>query len=168
MTKFEMRSRDFSEFTVGTLASLTAGVIPTKIDGSRTQGCSIEKLRWSADWLGKTAGVGEGPLAFGLSYDCTIAEIAAFYAADPDGQDAELELARSQLPILELGRIGQSQISGLENPIIATRNASWPGWPIREGKALSHYMFNANPADPMATGMTFQLYTECYGEWRQD
>ncbi len=168
MTKYEMRSRDFSEFTVATLASLTAGLIATKIDAARLQGCTVEKLRWNADWLGKTSGVAEGPLAFGLSYDNTIAEIAAFYAADPQSQDDELELARSQLPIIELGRVGQSQISSLENPIVALRHGKWGGWPIREGKTLSHYIFNANPGDPFSTGMTFQLYTEILGEWRQD
>lgn len=164
----EMRSRDLSEFTVGTLASLTAGIIPTKIDAARLQGCDMRKIRWSADWLGKTAGVTEGPLVFGISMGNTIAEIAAYYAADPQGQGDELEMARSHFPILELGSIGQSQISGLENPIVVLREDSWPGWPTREGVGVDHYIFNKNPGSPMATGMFLQLETDIRGDWRQD
>ncbi len=167
--KYEMRSRDFSEFTVGTLAALTAGLISTKIDASRLQGCSIEKLRWTVDYVGKTIASTEGPIAFGLSLGNTIAEVAAFYAADPQGQDDELELARSQLPIIELGRIGQSQSTPAQGAeTAALKHGKWGGWPVREGVTLSHYIFNANPADAMATGMLLQLYTECLGGWRQD
>lgn len=167
--KFEMRSRDFTEFTLGTTAALTAVLGGTKIDAARLQGCSIEKLKWNCGILGKGGGVSEGPVAFGVSYDNTIAEIAAFYAADPQSQDDELELARSQLPILELGR--WSQQTPTDNAVTfgpALRNATWPGWPIREGKAWQHYFFNANPNDPLTTGGFMQLYTEAYGEWRQD
>ncbi len=166
-----MRSRDFTEFTLGTLASLTAMIAGTKIDGSRLQGCSIEKLRYAMSYFGKTAGAGEGPIAYGVSLGNTNAEIAAFYAADPQGQDDELELVRSQLPIIEFGRVGQVEQSTSVTPnAIGTKlqSAKWGGWPIREGVSWNHYVFNANPNDPLATGMLLQLYTEALGEWRQD
>ncbi len=169
--KYEMRSRDFTEFTLGTLASLTAIIAGTKIDASRLQGCSIEKLRYAVGLIGKTSGVSEGPVCYGVSMGNTIAEIAAFYAADPQGQDDELELARSQLPIIELGRFDQTSQSTetLVDPS-STRmmNGKWGGWPIREGVAWNHYVFNMNPNDPLSTGGFLQLYTEALGEWRQD
>jgi len=168
MAKFEMRSRDFSEFAVGTLASLTAGLISTKIDSSRLQGCIPRKMRWNADWLGKTQGVAEGPLAFGLSTGMTGTQIASAYSADPQSTFDTAEIEESQPRMLELGRIGQSQISALENPMIGLRTVKWPGWRVIEGITLSHYIFNANPGDPFSTGMTFQLYTETFGEWLDD
>ncbi len=168
-----MRSRDFSEFTVGTLASLTAQTSATKIDNARLQGCSLRKNRYKADWQGKTAGVNEGPLAFGVMLDMTGAEIALAYAADPQnsGSGEIVELASSHMPLIELGRIGQSSTNsggtGTGPMDAALRSFKFP-WDILEGEDWKHYLFNANPASPLTTGMTFQMYTECLGEWRND
>lgn len=171
MTKYEMRSRDFTEFTLGTLASLTAIIAGTKIDATRLQGCSVEKVRYSTGIIGKTGGVSEGPVAFGLSMGNTITEIAAFYAADPQSQSDELELAWSQLPIIELGRYQQNASVSTTTPAQADlplRHGKWGGWPIRQGIAMNHYVFNLNPNDALTTGGVLQLYTELLGEWRQD
>lgn len=169
--KYEMRSRDLTEFTLGTLASLTAVVGGTKIDAARLQGCDIRKLKYSVGLLGKTSGASEGPVAFGVSMGNTAAEIAAFYAADPQGQDDELEQARAHLPIVELGRFDQTSQSTetLVDPTnTRLQKGYWGGWPVREGVAWQHYVFNANPNDPLSTGGLLQLYTEVYGDWRQD
>ncbi len=169
MVKYPMRSRDFSEFTVGTLASLSAGIIPTKMDANRLQGCSIRKLNWTVGYLGKTSGVTEGPLAFGICKGMTIGEIANFYAADPQSSKADdVSLMESQFPILELGRIGQVETNSAALDYSHLRRAKWPGWQILEGQVCNHYMFNANPGDPMATGMFLQIYTESLGDWLND
>ncbi len=160
-----------TEFTLGTLASLTAMLGGTKVDAARKQGCDIKKIRYAVSMFGKTAGANEGPIVYGLAYDVTIAEIAAFYASDPQGQDDELELVRSMLPIIEYGRYGQvTQSDDItpEAPMTKLQPGYWGGWPIREGSTLNTYVFNANPNDALTTGALLQFTTEIFGEWRQD
>jgi len=166
MTKWKMRSRDFSEFTISTLASLTALSNNTKIDSNRLNGCTIEKVNWKADWSGKTAGVTEGPLHFGLAMDLTIAEIVLAFTADPQSRVDEAELEESMQRILTLGSVGQSSGGAAERDS-RLRFGKFP-WDIIEGTKLIHWVFNANPGDPLATGMTFTLYTEVFGEWLRD
>ncbi len=163
-----MRSRDLTEFSVGTLGSLTAALGGTKIDGARLQSCTIEKLKYGVSMFGKTAGASEGPIAYGVSHDNTIAEIAAFYAADPQSTADELEITRSQFHIIEFGRYGQVTQSDSvtpDAPMTKLQASNWPGWQINRGTAWQHYVFNANPNDALATGTLLQLYTEALGEW---
>ncbi len=160
-----------TEFSLGTLASLTAILGGTKIDSSRLQGCTIRKARYDVSMFGKTAGAAEGPIVFGISLDVTIAEIAAFYAADPQSSKDELELARSQFPILELGRYGQVTQSDSvtpDNDNVKLKFFKWPGWKIIEGITLNTYIFNANPNDPLSTGALLQFTTEILGDWLND
>ncbi len=169
VTKYEMRSRDFSEFTVGTLASLSAAVVGTKIDAARLNGCSVQRLKYNMDYDGKVAGTASGPLLYGLVLELSVTEIAEFFAADPQSRVDEAALEESQRRILVLGAIGQSQLSGQEaGEVSAMKRGKWPGWPIIEGEGVSHFIFNRNPGDPMPTGMFFQIYTEMYGEWARD
>ncbi len=168
MVKFQMRSRDFTEFSVGALASLTAVIGGTKIDSARLQGCTIDDLMYQVSMFNKTAGASEGPLVFGVSHDNTTAEIATYYAADPQATSDELELQRSQFHIIELGRYGQVTQSDSvtpNSPMTKLQRAKWPGWEINRGTNWNHYIFNANPNDPLSTGALLQLYTQALGEW---
>ncbi len=173
MVKYPMRSRDFTEFSILTLASLTAIVAGTKIDNTRLQGCDIQKLRYAVSWAGKTAASTEGPLAYGVCKGMTVAEVANFYAADPQSSKADdVALMESQFPIVEIGRVGQNSVTsdggGNGADQSRLRHAKWGGWKIIEGTSWNHYVFNANPNDPMATGMLLQLFTEVLGEWLAD
>ncbi len=167
----DMRSRDFSEFTLGTLASLTAITLGTKIDTSRLQGCDFSRARYKVDWQGKTAGVTEGPIVYGVHNNKTLAEIALFFAADPQSSEDEIAVTESKLPVIVLGMVGQPSTNsgdkgGQSDAMML--NFKWPRWAILEGEFWAHFVFNLNPADPLATGMTLQLYTEVYGEWLND
>ncbi len=170
MVKYPMRSRDFTEFSVGTLASLTAIVAGTKIDAARLQGCNIRRLKYHVGYLGKTGGVAEGPVAFGVCKGMSVTEVKNFYAADPQSSSADdVSLMESQFPILELGRVEQQGSNGpTDNVTPGLRSAKWPGWSILEGQTWNHYIFNANPNDPLTGGMFLQMYTEALGDWLND
>ncbi len=167
--KYPMRSRDFTEFTIGTQGSLIAQIAATKIDGSRLQGCSIRKLRWKMGFFGKTAGANEGPLAYGFSKSLTIAEIAECFAADPQSSQDDAQLEQSRRNLLVVGIIDQIETeSSIGKDSRSLKNAKWPGWPIIEGESWNHFIFNLNPSNALTTGMFFQMYTEVYGDWGND
>ncbi len=168
MVKYPMRSRDFSEFTVGTLASLTGNQTATKIDTARLNGCSIRKTRYHIAWQGKTAGPTEGPVVYGIAVGLATADLAAFFAADPQSRMDDEPLMDSQRQVLVLGLIGQPQTSSATLTNMSMKNEKWPGWKIIEGEAINHFIFNLNPGNPMATGMTVQMYVEMYGDWLND
>ncbi len=169
MTKYPMRSRQLTEFTVGALASLTAQLNATRIDGARLNGCNIRKMKYSMNYLGKTSGANEGPLVYGVSLAMTTAEIATFFASDPQSRMDEVELEESQKKILVLGVIGQAATTApLSGETAGLKNAKWPFGDIIEGATWQHFVFNLNPANALTTGMLFQLYTEVYGDWLRD
>ncbi len=171
MTAMEMRARQLSEFTIGTLGALTAQLSATRVDSTRLNGCRIDKIRYNVDWFGKTAGANEGPILFGYSRGMTTAEIAACFAADPQSRQDTVQLDASQSPMLVLGSVGQSTTeSGNSNASGGQRmhSARFPWKEVIEGDNFHHFVFNLNPANAMATGMILSLYSELYGDWLRD
>ncbi len=163
-----MRNRALMEFTIGTLAANTAILGSSRIDATRLNGCTIDKLRYNVSWFGKTAGVNEGPISYGFSRSMTIAQIAEFFAADPQSRADVEALEQSHRPIVVLGVVGQSQVeNSTAGPNDSMRNGKFP-WDILEGMAFSPFVFNNNPANPMTGGMFLQLYHEEYGSWLKD
>ncbi len=166
----EMRSRDLSEFTIGTLASLTVARISLRIDSTRLNGAYVKDYRYNVDWFGKTAGANEGPILYGLVAGMTDAEVAAVFAADPQSREDDVAIAESKEHIVVHGVVGQSTTeSGNSNAagLDRMRNGKWY-WPIIEGESLQHFVFNRNPVNAMATGMILSIYSECYGGWLRD
>ncbi len=167
-----MRVRGLNEITMGTLASLTALLSSTKIDANRLNGCRLRKNFYKADWQGKTAGVSEGPIHYGFSYSMTIAKIAAFFAADPQSKVDLIAEAESHEKLLWLGTIGQPSTNsggtGTGPADSIMRRFTWPFGDIIEGTTFSVFVFNANPGDPLATGMTFQMASQLMGDWLND
>ncbi len=166
----DMRSRQLCEFTVGTLAALTAALCATKVDSSRLNGCTIKKIRFNTSFFGKTAGANEGPIAYGLSRGMTTAEIAECFAADPQSRQDTDELDKSKRPLMVLGVVGQAEVSSDTGGGLGTlmRNATFPWREIIEGDNFHHFIFNLNPANAMATEMLLQIYSEFYGDWLSD
>ncbi len=164
MVRFAQRSRELISTTLGTLAALTALQTSTKIDVGRLQGVDPNVVRWNMDYSGKTAG--DGPIAYGLSHNNSDAQIAEFFAADPQFEEDPGEIEESQREIWVLGVIAHSGVKSLDDPPL--RRAKWPGWDVREGTFLNVFHFNLETAGNLVTGAVTRLYLEIYGEWLND
>ncbi len=165
-----MRVRGLVDASLGTLASKTAVLFGTKIDSSRLQGCRDLDVFYGIHLQGKTAGPNEGPIWVGMCTDVVIADIAAWFDADPQSAHDEVEIMRSKHRIQALAYLPQSQTTSgsaiVPTDVLPRKKRFF--WDVIEGTTFDFFAFNANGADPLTTGGTLQIPHEILGEWRDD
>ncbi len=152
------------EVALSTLASGAAIIVNTKIDSTRTQGATLEKL-WmpNPSWEGKTAG--EGPLLWGLAWENTAILIAEAINSDPQDEDDSVEVEESTRKVVILGAIPAGGVADINPSNYIRRKIPWKEVP--EGATLKFFVFNADAA-ALSTGCTVKFNGFAVTRWRDD
>ncbi len=160
----EMRSFNIIDMDLATLANLTSVQQATKIDTARLQGCVPGPIEYSIEYTAKPATT--GPLIYGLVDSLSNAELAEWFAADPQHDADAGESEASTRSILILGYILKQGTAtsndGLGDAGMIKR-LRWPGWDIIEGEQLAFFVFNLGIA---LTGNTLiDGFLNVRGDW---
>ncbi len=164
-----MHIGDITRIAPGGLASLGAFNAATNIDGNRTQGVTMIKVKAAMIWDGKTEG--EGPLTVGIAAGVSSAEIAKMFVADPqfheDPNSAEAA-NRKVFPVWLIPEIGtQSQkAGGVEGPI-HIKSIGIPSWKLREDESLQWFVFN-HSSGALTTGTNIEIFNLMLYKWERD
>ncbi len=158
-----MRVIQDNNFVLGTLGASTAMLSATKIDAARLQGAVPKDLGYAINFVGKTAN--EGPIFVGLSAGLSIAEVAEWFAADPQRQAEPNDAEASHRPVLVLDVLRRHETTSLGGRG-RWRTARWPGWHVREGVALDWFAINEGAA--LTTGTLIGCALQVRGNWLDD
>ncbi len=152
------------EVALSTLASGAAIIVNTKIDSSRSQGATLDKL-WMPDpsWEGKTAG--EGPLLWGIAWELTAILIAEAINSDPQDEDDSVEVEESTRKVVILGAIPAGGVADINPSSYKRRKIPWKEVP--EGATLKFFVFNADAA-ALTTGTIVKFNGFAVTRWRDD
>ncbi len=158
----DMRGVQNARLSLSTLGALTAIFSATKIDAARLEGCKPEKLKWNMDWLGKTTS--EGPIYYGVCGGMTIADVAAFFASDPQHVKDDVPMAQSLESILILGVMPFTRTALDVAEATKWRTTQWPGWHVIEGEDINVFAFNAD-SGALSTGTVIDWQMQWLGDW---
>ncbi len=152
-----------------TLASVTAILDPTRIDGSRDQGSKIMKVKAFCHIKSKTSG--QGPIVCGFSTDLTATEVASALIGDPDSYDDEVGRQvsnRKVFPIWVFGNlVTDSPGPSHGDPVPFHHIKDFPQWNVVEGKGLDFFAFNAD-STLLTTGTVIDWGYTIISEWMRD
>ncbi len=150
--------------TLGTLASRTALINNTNIDGNRRNGLLLDYIKGQISFTGKTAG--EGPIIVGFcSSDLIVSEVAEAFGADPQNVNDPNVSEQAHREVYPVWSIGHGMTAMIE--LRSWQKIKYPWRNVEEGKGLSLFVFNAD-ASGLTTGMALSFDGIAIGEWGTD
>lgn len=152
---------------IGAVAAGAAQLIATKIDAARENGCQLQKLK---GWVElDLKGVNEGPVTFGVSVDCDIAQIAAAFAADPQVMNETQSSEEANRKVFPIASWGRDYTDPPDGEYLDKYWVDWdiPSWKVREGLAMDYFYFN-HSTSPMTTGAQLRSHAFCKYKWLED
>ncbi len=167
VSKEKFWTNELISLNAGALASNTAVSANTKIDGSRLQGCLLDKMRYLPEIIGKTAD--QGPLMWGISVGLTVAEIAEAVIADPQhhGETPEWEqITRKVMPVGWIGFQTTDRPAQPDDDTKSFRSKRVPPWNIFEGEGVNIWLFNWGST--LTTGMQLSMVLGLRQRWLSD
>ncbi len=162
-----MKSYEFITQALSTLAAGTSIKTNLKIDGSREQGCTVDKIKYAVSFSDKVTA--EGPLIYGIcDSNLTIAELDEGLDSDPQGDQSVPEQEESMRKIVVLGQIGFDDLSSA-NAVTPHpyRHAKW-FWDVKEGSGLQFFVRNLNVANPLSGSALVHFTAFITGSWLLD
>ncbi len=156
-----------ASLSLGALTANTAALASTRIDGARSQGVVIDKLKAAFFWEGKTAT--EGEILVGLVTGQDAAGINAWTGADPQSEEDLDEIAQEKARVYPMFVIPKAptEIDPASYLLTLRTWGDFPGWRIREDKALNLFAWS-NDANTLTTGTRVQLFCYASGRYLDD
>ncbi len=150
--------------TFSTLASRTAIINNTVIDGNRRNGLLMDYIKGQISFTGKTAG--EGPIIVGFcSSDLLVNEVTEAFGADSQQVNDPNVSEQAHREVYPVWSIGHGMTSMIELRSWQKIKYSWRN--VEEGKGISLFAFNAD-SGALTTGMTLSFDGVVIGEWGTD